>query len=875
VAAQIPKEAAQQGPTERSASKASEAYRHAALRELGRSKSPRPGELASQAPSRSVSKSHSVRGSNGPALRDPEAQASAAASPPAEKSQVGLRRSFAQASLGTRVCASLSIGSRASRQALSARVSSHDPPALEPAAAVEEDSDDNVSELSHEPEAFDRRYAHEISMHVPMRLARRISRDSPASELANAWRATFECFQDDREIHKDQLAAALQKLGFLEVRDDWVAELALRITKYSTLDEDEFDRFVQLYEERFSEDFAKLFAEFHEGGGQHMHLEEVSNLLKARGLATMKYAIQEVLEELHTARDGEAWRLEPMAFLQLIDLMRDREMFPKDELHELRHAFSKWSRNGEMHATDVLQVFLFLGWSSHSPAVVSHCDELVKMHKGARLGINQREFLLVARKVREREIALVKEEVEKPQVGTSQGRALAVWRRLGYAVEEVEVEDAAKEVGLSLEEWMGLDDTWKVLLRFRRREGFCEREVEKLKEHFMRGDDNNDGELCVTEVARTLRAMGYSASCDVAQMLVAQVDADLSGALDFREFMKLVRIYRETCNSRARAAFLRHAPNASVRCDVQQVCGASWALQGFEEIADAEDLGQAARGLLQAQEGAVGIFGFISATNRWREHDRDLRKARCGFGERETQDLMARFRATAVDEEGSGLRLPPQALQRLLAEQYPDLACSRDLRPTFRELLRDAELTPRGGLHFQGFLKLARGCHDLMEQEQLRREKESVKELGFQKHEVEAFRELFLGGGDRTSLSLEDVQSMLSTVVPMGHNNCQEFEKLFGQVASKKPNGKIGVNFPEFLLFIKRCLEGDLGCINKHAERARKRKTQDSPHAERASPRSSIRRSSVFRTESTQHRRRSSAVVQEWSIRELATEEPT
>jgi Ca2+-binding EF-hand superfamily protein len=750
----------------------------------------------------------------------------------------------------------------------------HEAPAAlrDPSDEGEVDSDD-VSDLSCEAEAS-RRYGQEISMTVPLRLARRVSRNSPAVELANAWRATFEHFQDDREIHKDHLAAALQKLGFLEVRDDWVEELALRVTKYSTLDEDEFDRFVQLYEERFSEDFAKLFAEFHEGGGSHMHLQEVSNLLKARGLATMKYAIQEVLEELNTARAGEAWRLEPMAFLQLIDLMREREMFPRDELQELKHAFSKWSRSGEMHATDVRQVFIFLGWSRHSPAVVSHCDELVKTHKGARLGINQREFLLVARKVREREIELMGEEISKPRGGTSQGRALAVWRRLGYAVEEVEVEDAALEAGLSLDEWMGLDDMWKVLLGFRRREGFCEREVEKMKDYFMRGDTDNSGELSVTEVARTLRTMGYSASCDIAQMLVAQVDADLSGSLDFREFMKLVRIYREMCNSRARSAFMRNAPNAKVRDDVQQVCGASWALQGFADIADAEDLGQAARGMLEAQEGAIGVFGFISAANRWRGHDRELRAARCGFGERETQDLMARFRAMAVDEDGSGLRLQPQALQRLLAEQYPDLASSRDLRPTFRDLLRDAVVTPRGGLHFQGFLRLARGCHDLMEQEQLRREKESVKELGFQKHEVEAFRELFLGGGDRTSLSLEDVQSMLATVVPMGHNNCQEFEKLFGQVASKKPSGKIGVNFPEFLLFIKRCLEGDLGRINEHAEqRARKRKTQDPQHADRASP-----RSSVFRTESTAHLRRSSirrSVVGDYPDWSMRSEEST
>merc|ERR1711920_138953 len=102
-------------------------------------------------------------------------------------------------------------------------------------------------------------------------------------------------------------------------------------------------------------------------------------------------------------------------------------------------------------------------------------------------------------------------------------------------------------------------------------------------------------------------------------------------------------------------------------------------------------------------------------------------------------------------------------------------------------------------------------------------------------YEVEDFREIFLNEHDRSTLTLEELRSMLSVVVPMGHHNSEEFANLFDQVASRKPNGSKAVNFPEFLLFIRRCLDRDLCHINECAERSRRRKSTDSASPRRIS----------------------------------------
>ncbi|CAK0834585.1 unnamed protein product [Prorocentrum cordatum] len=77
-------------------------------------------------------------------------------------------------------------------------------------------------------------------------------------------------------------------------------------------------------------------------------------------------------------------------------------------------------------------------------------------------------------------------------------------------------------------------------------------------EVFSRFDEDCNDSISVHELGAMLRYMGFAVTIADLHLLIAQVDVDRSGDLDFREFIRLMRLHRRTELNRLRSIFARH-----------------------------------------------------------------------------------------------------------------------------------------------------------------------------------------------------------------------------------------------------------------------------------------------------------------------------
>eukprot|EP00435_Cladocopium_sp_Y103_P018397 s1441_g4.t1 len=136
---------------------------------------------------------------------------------------------------------------------------------------------------------------------------------------------------------------------------------------------------------------------------------------------------------------------------------------------------------------------------------------------------------------------------------------------LGLTVSEATVKEL---VGDSEDAYFGLgrkdgaldfDEFVNFMLKLKTREGFSIAEVKQFKHVFDRFDDNNNGEVEVLELADVLRYLGRTVKLDELQVLISQVDFNGSGALEFEEFLRLMRIHREEEVNKIRQAYCQFA----------------------------------------------------------------------------------------------------------------------------------------------------------------------------------------------------------------------------------------------------------------------------------------------------------------------------
>lgn len=628
------------------------------------------------------------------------------------------------------------------------------------------------------------------------------------------WASTFNRLCHDYELHVDELPRALELVGVQKPNVDWIDEIKEAITRYSTLSLSEFSVFVRKYRERQSEHFRKIFQEYDVDGSGAVEKAELRDLLNSVGITPLPAVLEQVIEEVDEDGSGCVGFDE---FEKVMEIMRVREGFTKNEVAEFDHAFKKFDRDmsGEIDTTELLLILGWLGYSQNEANV----DEVVsKVDFDGSGSVSREEFLVCMRQLRQKEVDHVRAlmaSCDADGSGTLNSKELhGLLKALGYNLSPDVLREVCADAGCESNTEMTFEDIWTMISLFRMREGCLRSEVEDLQEAFDKYDKHGKGELDCIDLGHVLRWLGYSPSLQEQQTLVAEVDVDKSGLLDLSEFMKLMRKKREASLSKMQKAFctferdtndngvgtghLKHSEGSVLK---------ALRLVGIFKIPREFAQGQP----LYSNE--VDFESFVKMVKRCHEIDRNVFRQNAGFSDEVVAEYKKKFEVYDADKSGD---ISNRELQRLLVDMYPADAMSKDARPKLQKLLQAVDTDGNGRLDFGDFLRLNRQYQTELENERILKEQLAIEETGFEASEVEGYRSLFQqesGQTKESSLTFSHIHSMINRIVSLGAKHNEELKEIIGSIDGSE--GKH--DFPEFLRIMKQVQDLNLANINEKA----------------------------------------------------------
>jgi len=170
-----------------------------------------------------------------------------------------------------------------------------------------------------------------------------------------------------------------------------------------------------------------------------------------------------------------------------------------------------------------------------------------------------REFLVWARKLREAEIGEYRREFKNADPDGS-GKLDTeeienVLTHLGYTPLRCVIKDMLKEFDQDKEGQLDFDEFVNMMEVNRRTDGFSKELIAEMQATFKLFDPKGLGEVGVLQVAEILRYMGYNVELEEAESYVKAVDFNGNDSLDFREFLRLMRLHREERLTKLKEAF--------------------------------------------------------------------------------------------------------------------------------------------------------------------------------------------------------------------------------------------------------------------------------------------------------------------------------
>eukprot|EP00403_Amphidinium_massartii_P022163 CAMPEP_0178390020 /NCGR_PEP_ID=MMETSP0689_2-20121128/10428_1 /TAXON_ID=160604 /ORGANISM="Amphidinium massartii, Strain CS-259" /LENGTH=885 /DNA_ID=CAMNT_0020010511 /DNA_START=6 /DNA_END=2663 /DNA_ORIENTATION=+ len=607
------------------------------------------------------------------------------------------------------------------------------------------------------------------------------------AELAGVFRR----LQQDGEVHVDCLKRALELLAFVSPDDSWIKEVLEYMTQYRTLDFEEFVDFVVDYKAREELAGAEFFAQVDDDHSGLINLNELATLLGYCGMFPMIHVLENIAMEVTALKDvsgDEIFTYDD--FRRIFEVLKGREGFTLEDAEKYKDVFQMFDHDhsGDMDTRELMSALGYLGFALPREVVIEVAQEVDVDDSGS---MNEMEFLKCIRKVHERETACMRQMFDSFDVDGSQGisglELHQMLRSLGYYPTNRAIRDAAEDAGITnLREELCFESLWRLCEVYRCRDGLTRAEAQEIEDIFNLVDSKKTGELRTCEVARMFRVLGYPITFEVAQRLTAEVDINGSGRIDLAEFKKIVRKYRERDTRNATVLYKDLGATPEAARDVLKSLGLDKAAKANLEFGDIAQLAMFVR--------------------KAREKARSSVRAQSGFTSEQSLDLLRKFKEH--DSDGSG-DIAYKELRDLLMDLFPHVAANAEKRPQLLEIVAAADEDRSGTLDFGDFVRLVRQWRDVEEKDRFKKEETAVKTTGFSASEVRDFRELFMGDvKERTRLSLEALEELLSSTIPLGHRNLKDLKVMYIESAKPKPHEAINqLDFPEFLYLMRRLID--------------------------------------------------------------------
>lgn len=362
------------------------------------------------------------------------------------------------------------------------------------------------------------------------------------------------------EIHSDDIPQILDYLGYLKLSKAKIQEFLSGITKYSTLEFDEFVSFMLLVRSFDHQEVAKIFAEFDADGSGELSVDELEDVLKSLGITPFRSTISGALAVVDSDDSGT---LDFQEFVQLLLIYRKTEGFCEAEIMKLYRIFCRFAEPtvdgrsvlpSALSSKALMEMFgsqtalLASRLGSDLPRQSSEDDE-TRRNKTQSEAMSLREFLLWARRLREVEVEWYRQEFERADVDKGgyldEHEIRLVLQRVGYTPLRAVILDLIDTVQPLKGNLMDFDEFAEMMEVFRTNNGFTRSEVKDFRHSFDMFNTSQSEEVDVIQVGSILRSLGISAELAQVQALVKTVDWNGSNSLDFNEFLRLMRLQRE------------------------------------------------------------------------------------------------------------------------------------------------------------------------------------------------------------------------------------------------------------------------------------------------------------------------------------------
>jgi len=629
------------------------------------------------------------------------------------------------------------------------------------------------------------------------------------------------------EMLAEQFPLCLKQLGFHDLDQQWLDEIKESVVGLSSfMEKGEFLEAMEKYRDRHVERLAGEFATFDLNGNGEIDSVELTEMLENLQITVIPGIVRELLQEINGKSNASKANLG--AYLRLREIISHRGGFTQDESENLKDLFERYDASGDgfMDLEELESALKWLGMSLHHGSIrrgsqvvqggqrIMAAPQLKRLLEGLdydeEKGLGFEDFLMVMRRHREMEIGwarqLFLEEAEdfstddEHELSIDFGRAVEVVHTLGYITVSLDVlKECAEDIGCERDvQKITFDDFYMIFRRVRLREGFLTCELDEFQDAFSLHDTDGSGAVDVVELGGALRFMGYPVTVEEQKLLMDDVDVDKSGELDYDEFLKVMRWYKEEEIKRVKKAFdyeeddHRHQGTLARDQVIFFLCGLGPHIATDKTVNDMvrEVCGEA--GYIRYEEVLAILQGLHAACCKvFREnygfHGEELRHL---------QDLFAKH-----DRAGSG-EITRQDISKLLLELFPD-ANSREGRETAAEVLAKVDKDGDGKLEFNEFLHLMRLVQDRTEHASVLYEQKVATKCGFSRSEVADLRKVFKlcdTDGSKT-IEAEEMIEMMATMGVLTAEKRIRVKHIFMEVDEEETES---LNFAQFLLLMKR-----------------------------------------------------------------------
>jgi len=287
---------------------------------------------------------------------------------------------------------------------------------------------------------------------------------------------------------------------------------------------------------------------------------------------------------------------------------------------------------------------------------------------------------------------------------------------------------------------LDFNEFFDFMLIFMQREGFRKSVVAEFRKTFDRFDEDGSGEISALELADLFRDLGYSATLDELHSFVSKVDANGSNQLDFREYLRLMRLYREEELRRIELVFLDFQEPKTGLIHQTKLAEALAALNN-----------EAPKSVLRKQKDN-SFDDFVKLADSCRSDRVAKERKLAGFAEERIKELEEAYNRFDKDKSGEidtaelmGI-LKEFGWQPKTREEQSALMKKLDIARAKARYAGVSEVGPDGSatIKFWTFVQLCRLLETEAEVAEEARTNALMKELKFTIKEVEEFRNIFL-----------------------------------------------------------------------------------------------------------------------------------